>query len=314
MYKGQLLVYSVPRLEHMYTVSVTISSPRFVRTWHRQTSAYHLVVTCYRSLSIDENGDYVDRTIRDGIAHKCELGTLFGLRRKTLYYDKVLDILRDKNKLPAQPQPVSMGPATLLGQMYAYVGGQSTTGVQIDALREYTNLQLPSFGLVDDFAHLVAGPNRPIPQPKETTPTSPGSSQSYGDQANTIASGANDLYSRLGNAMSERGQMLDGLEDTVNSLRVGSENMVAQVGLRPLPILLFHPLTARIGEEACCGTVDAKMVQLLIHSTLGGGCTIVTGERFREWKDLRNGRLAFSCTFFRGDGRIKCGCLVDEAR
>ena len=90
----------------------------------------------HRTLSVDENGDYVDWTIKDDLAHKCELGTLFGLRRKTLYHDKVLDILRDKNRLPVQPQPVSMGPTTLLGQVYAYVGGQSTTGAQIDALRK----------------------------------------------------------------------------------------------------------------------------------------------------------------------------------
>ncbi|KAF9654319.1 hypothetical protein BDM02DRAFT_3085840 [Thelephora ganbajun] len=190
--KGQLLVYSVPRLEHMYTVPVTISSPR--------------------SLSIDESGDYVDWTIRDGVVHKCELGTLFGLRRKTLYHDKVLDILRGKNKLPAQPQPVSMGPATLLGQVYAYVGSQSTTGAQIDAL--------------------LGGPDRPIPQPKETTSTAPRNNQSYADRASaakdSIASSTNDLYNRLGSAASERGQMLDGLEDTVNSLRTGSENMLAQ--------------------------------------------------------------------------------------
>lgn len=98
----------------------------------------------YRSLSIDESGDYVDWTILDDTAHKTEIGTLFGLRRKTLYHDKVLDILRDKNKLPAQPQPVSMGPATLLGQMYAYVGGQSATGAQIDALREYSSMRIPT--------------------------------------------------------------------------------------------------------------------------------------------------------------------------
>ena len=97
----------------------------------------------YRSLSVDENGDYVDWLIKNDIAYGCELGTLFGLRRKTLYHDKVLDILRDKNRLPAQPQPVSMGPATLLGQMYAYVGGQSATGAQIDALRKHNRLQLP---------------------------------------------------------------------------------------------------------------------------------------------------------------------------
>lgn len=93
-----------------------------------------------RSLSIDESGDYIDWTIRDDIVHKSELGTLFGLRRKTLYHEKVLDILRDKIKLPAQPQPVSMGPATLLGQMYAYVGGQGSAGAQIDALRECSNI------------------------------------------------------------------------------------------------------------------------------------------------------------------------------
>lgn len=190
--KGQLLVYSIPRLEQMYTVPVSIPSPR--------------------SLSIDENGDYVDWTIKDDIVHKCELGTLFGLRRKTLYHDKVLDILQGKKKLPAQPQPVSMGPATLIGQMYAYVGVQGTAGAQIDTL--------------------LGGPDRPIPQPKASSPAPPGSDQSYADRANaakdSLTSGTNELYNRLGSAVSERGQMLDGLEDTVNSLRSGSENMLAQ--------------------------------------------------------------------------------------
>jgi len=78
---------------------------------------------------------------------------------------------------------------------------------------------------------LVGGPDRPIPQPKDDTPVSLGSNQSP-DRANAtkdiLASSANDLYSRLGSAVSERGQMLDGLEDTVNSLRTGSENMLAQ--------------------------------------------------------------------------------------
>ena len=77
------------------------------------------------------------------MTHKCELGTLFGLRRKTLYREKVLNILRDKNRLPAQPQLVSMGPATLLGHIYAFVGGNSTTGAQIDALRKYIAFRLP---------------------------------------------------------------------------------------------------------------------------------------------------------------------------
>ena len=106
-----------------------------------------LLITCCRTLAIDESGDYVDWLIRDGIAQKCELGTLFGLRRKTLYHDKALDILRDKKRLPTQPQPVSMGPATLLGQVYAFVGSQSTTGAQIDALRKYLALGLSTVRL-----------------------------------------------------------------------------------------------------------------------------------------------------------------------
>ena len=138
------------------------------------------------------------------------------------------------------------------------------------------NYQL--FALVDDFGGSVAGPDRPIPQPKENTSTSPGNNQSYTDRANvakdSITGGVDDLYNRLGSAVSERGQMLDGLEDTVNSLRTGSENMLAQVGLCQLPVLSFHLLTARTGEETCCRTVGSKLVQLLIYSTAGSVCAV----------------------------------------
>lgn len=140
--------------------------------------------------------------------------------------------------------------------------------------------------LIDAFVHLVAGPDRPIPQPKDTTSASPGNNQPYVDRASaasdSLTSSANDLYSRLGSAMSERGQMLDGLEDTVNSLRAGSENMVAQVGFRQLQVSSFRSLTGTIGEEACYRTVDARMVQLLICSTLGGGCAIAALEDVSE--------------------------------
>ena len=74
---------------------------------------------------------------------------------------------------------------------------------------------------------LVGGSDRPMDN------TSSGGNQSSADRVNatkdSLASGTSDLYNRLGSAMSERGQMLDGLEETVNSLRTGSENMLAQV-------------------------------------------------------------------------------------
>jgi len=72
--------------------------------------------------------------------------------------------------------------------------------------------------------------------------------------------------------VTERGQMLDGLQDSVNSLRTGSENMLVQVGLGPLPVLSFHLLTRRIGEEACCRAVDSEMVRVLIYSAVGSIC------------------------------------------
>jgi len=145
--------------------------------------------------------------------------------------------------------------------------------------------------------------------------TSPGN-QSYANRTTTakdsIASGANDLYSKLGNAMSERGQMLDGLEDTVNSLRSGSENMVTQVGSRRLPNFSFDLLMTGIGEETCCRAVDAKVVQFLIYSTLESVYDYSFGRRVGEWKELRNGRLIFSCTFLRGNGGTDCVSFVGE--
>ena len=141
--------------------------------------------------------------------------------------------------------------------------------------------------LVDDFSCSVAGPDRPIPQP---TPTSPGSSQSYTDRANatkdSVASGAGDLYNRLGSAVSERGQMLDGLEDTVNSLRTGSENMLAQVGIWRLPVISFNLLTTRIGEEACCRTVGSGLVRVLTCSVVEGVCMGRLGGESRRMEGI----------------------------
>lgn len=133
----------------------------------------------------------------------------------------------------------------------------------------------PPFAFIDNLVCLVGGPDRPTPQPKASTPAPPGSDQSYVDRANaakdSLASGANDIYSRLGSAVSERGQMLDGLEDTVNSLRSGSENMLAQVSCCRLSVLSFRLLITRVGEETCCRTVGARMVRLLSFSTYNGG-------------------------------------------
>ena len=159
--------------------------------------------------------------------------------------------------------------------------------------------------LVHNLARVVAGPDRPIPQPKETASTSPGNNQSYTDRASatkdSVTTGASDLYSRLGNAVSERGQMLDGLEDTVNSLRAGSENMVAQVGLDRLPALIVLPSDDEYRRRGLLqnsrpgGGLDFEFIQWS-----GAYVQYSFGGRSGEWKDLRNGRLVFSCAFSSG--------------
>jgi hypothetical protein len=107
----------------------------------------------------------------------------------------------------------------------------------------------------------VGGPDRPIPEKKPVEraapPTSKGSSGNVLDGA---TAGVNDLYSRLGSAISERGQMLDGLEDTVSSLQQGSSNMLAQVCVSPLwKSSPSHHMDA--GEETGFGTVGEELVQ-----------------------------------------------------
>ena len=288
----------------MYTVPVAISSPRFVRTWLHQTPTNHPVFTG-RSALMKVETTSIGRSemaslIRASSAHCLGYaGRHYTTTRFSISFGTRVNYPHSRSLCLSDRR------RSLVKCMHTLVSRvpqehRSMLSVSITVC-EYQNL-----ALINVFAHLVAGPDRPIPQPKEptSTSTSPGSNQPYADRAgatkDSLASGANDLYSRLGSAMSERGQMLDGLEDTVNSLRAGSENMVAQVGLLRLQVLPFHLLTATIGEEACCRTVDARMVQLLSYSTPGVGGRLRLWGTVGEWKYLRNGRSAFSCTFLRG--------------
>jgi len=109
-----MLVHSIPYLEPMHTLYV----PRMSTG----------------PLNIDDTGDYIEwingrKGVREG-----HLGTLFGLRRQSIYKNEAINLIVDKKVLPPQPQPVSMGPPSLLSQVVSYVGGQFTTGEQIDDL------------------------------------------------------------------------------------------------------------------------------------------------------------------------------------
>jgi syntaxin-binding protein 5 len=87
-----------------------------------------------RPVSVDETGDYIEWSRNQCGIKQAHLGTLFSLRRQSMYKDPRVELIVNKKALPYQPQPVSMGPASLYSQMISYVGGQSATGDQIDLL------------------------------------------------------------------------------------------------------------------------------------------------------------------------------------
>jgi hypothetical protein len=82
--------------------------------------------------SVDESGDYIawSQHPTSGTIHQATYCTLFDIRRA---YDPH-DIELIKPTIPSQPQPVSIGPASLLGTWFAF--NQSLTGDQVDALRK----------------------------------------------------------------------------------------------------------------------------------------------------------------------------------
>lgn len=92
----------------------------------------------FRSFSIDDTGDYIEWIRNHGGVSQARLGTLFSLRRQSIYTNQVVNLMVKKKTLPYQPQPISMGPASLLSQMASYVVGQSITGDQADTLRMFS--------------------------------------------------------------------------------------------------------------------------------------------------------------------------------
>ncbi|THV07456.1 WD40 containing snare-dependent exocytosis protein [Dendrothele bispora CBS 962.96] len=181
--------YSLPDLEFMHNLSLPVVSSL--------------------PLSVDDTGDFIawGKHPGSGIVQRASYGTLFDFHRVNTL--PAVDLMSIKPVIPAQPQLVSIGPASLLGSWFKF--GASTTGEQIDAL--------------------LGGPDRP----KISSPKTPASvpqtneERAKASQMNAEAAAAqSSLYSRLTSALEERGQMLGDLEDRFNVLEQGSRSMVDQ--------------------------------------------------------------------------------------
>ncbi|KAJ7675329.1 lethal giant larvae like, C-terminal-domain-containing protein [Mycena rosella] len=180
----EALAFSLPHLEHLCTLNLPTEDAS--------------------SLTCDNTGDWMACSMNhaSAIIDHASYGTLFDFRRA--YTPPDIDLLITKPTVPAQPQPVSLGPTSLLSSWFRF--GQSMTGEQLDIL--------------------LGGPDRPIPEKKPQSATiDPTSASSL---AQTAAGVQSSLYSRLQSAVGERGQMLGDLEDRFNSLEEGSRSMVAQ--------------------------------------------------------------------------------------
>ncbi|KAJ6575407.1 lethal giant larvae like, C-terminal-domain-containing protein [Mycena capillaripes] len=175
------LAYSLPNLEYICTLQLPVTGA---------------------SLSCDDTGDWIAYTVNNasGIIDQASYGTVFDFRRA--YTPPNIDFSITKATVPTQPQPVSLGPTSVLSSWFRF--GQSMTGEQLDVL--------------------LGGPDRPIPV-KEAKPPA---AKNAAALAETAAGTQSSLYSRLQSAMGERGQMLGDLEDRFNSLEEGSRSMVTQ--------------------------------------------------------------------------------------
>ncbi|KAF7303171.1 WD40 containing SNARE-dependent exocytosis protein [Mycena kentingensis (nom. inval.)] len=180
----EVLMYSLPSLDHIATFNVPARQTMFV--------------------SCDDTGDWIAYTPSRSTGRIEQLcyGTLFDFRRAYLPPD--LDFWSSQlPSIPAQPQPVSLGPASILSSWFRF--GQSMTGDQLDKL--------------------LGGPNRPIPEKVVPKPQSP---ETAAEVAKTVEGTQSTLYSRLQAAMGERGQLLSDLEERFNQLEEGSRSMAAQ--------------------------------------------------------------------------------------
>jgi hypothetical protein len=184
--KPEAMVYSLPYLDHLHTFS--------------------LAKVCENIVSVDETGDFIaSRRHESGVFEQIVFGTLFKTRR--VYDHPIVDLTSFHREIPPYPQPVSVGPPSLLSSWFRY-GKPIMTGEQLDAL--------------------LAGPDRPIPLPDPVQTLQDTTAGYVPGVMKTMENARSGVYSHLNDALAERGEMLGNIEQRIDSLQQGSKDMVAQ--------------------------------------------------------------------------------------
>ncbi|KAF8604869.1 WD40 repeat-like protein [Ceratobasidium sp. AG-I] len=189
---GEVIIYSVPRLDKITHFSIGFS---------------------IRQAHFDSQGDYITLSQHGTLT----LSTLVDFSRAQpplVDFSTPAAVLRDR------PEP-----AEVVGIVSWLWTARTKSGAEIDAL--------------------LAGPDRPLPKVKKpierpsagTSSSASGSNLTRAASSNTTrpasssaarSGGRDDVYSRLTAAVSERGEMLSGLEDKFGHLEAASKDLASQ--------------------------------------------------------------------------------------
>ncbi|KDQ15640.1 hypothetical protein BOTBODRAFT_283778 [Botryobasidium botryosum FD-172 SS1] len=150
-------------------------------------------------LSVDSEGDFVE-VFPYPSTPSIVLQTLFNIRRPLPPH---VNFAEPYLAAPAHPGPYNPGSNVLSSWIW---GPKITSGTEIDGI--------------------LAGPNRP--PPRAVVEAEQKKAAEPARRATAADNDGQDVYSRLQNALSERGEMLENLEEKFASLESASKDMVAQ--------------------------------------------------------------------------------------
>lgn len=162
---------------------------------------------CIRPLTTDVSGDFIAWAVDPSskLINSATYGTFFDIRRANTLSD--IDFAASRGTIPAQPQPVPLGPASFLGSWFSF--NQTKSGEQIDELCVF----LFCFCISLTCFQKVGGPDRPVLEKKPERDAdgtfAEGVVGATASAASNLAAGAaavqSSLYNTLSSAMSERG-------------------------------------------------------------------------------------------------------------
>jgi len=191
----------------MDTKEVQIYSVPYLIPMHK----FQLVKQPSSIICLDDTGDYVDWVFdeKQMTVSKMTMGTLFAMRR--VFDEPVVDFASNRKQAPGVPQPIPLGPASLLGSLFNFK--KSISGDQIDAL--------------------LAGPKRPLEGGAESTSAAVNGQWQAQMQTRAAAIAAqasqagNEIYNNLAIALNERGERLGNMDEHFQSISEGAQRMAS---------------------------------------------------------------------------------------